>query len=131
MLMFGSMSGGKSDASSTSNLTGKSALKEARSKEGADQGAMGPDPYNSNVTLREMSHHRSLSSPQNTRDHFALLFRVQVTPLLGNVTDWPVLLLYVWSKQIIMDTLRSSIDGMSQVIVLNSADSFVFKGCCS
>ena len=89
MPMFGSTSGGKSGASGTSDKTGKSASKGARSKEGADQGAMGPDPHNSNVTLREMSPYRSPLSPQNTRDHFALLFGVQVMPLLskGTVTS--------------------------------------------
>ena len=40
MPMFGSISGGKSSASGTSDQTGKSASKGARSKEGADQGAM-------------------------------------------------------------------------------------------
>ena len=83
MPMFGSTSGGKSSASSTSDQTGKSASKGARSKEGTDQGAMGPDSHNSNVTLREMSPHRSPLSPQNTRERFALLFGVQVMPLLS------------------------------------------------
>ena len=45
MLMFGSMSGGKSGVSGTSDQTGESASKGARSKEGTDQGAVGPDPH--------------------------------------------------------------------------------------
>ena len=98
MPMFGSISGGKSGASGTSNQTSKSALKEGRYKEGADQGAMGPDPHNSDVTSRETSLHQSLSSPQNTRDRFALLFGVQVMPLLGNGTEPPVLPSYAWNE---------------------------------
>ena len=98
MPMFGSTSGGKSGASGTSNQTGKSASKGTRSKEGSDQGALDPDPHNSNVTSREMSPHQSPLSPQNTRDCFAFLFGVQVMALLGNETESPVLPLYVWNE---------------------------------
>ena len=59
MPMFGSMLGGKAGMSSTSNQTGGGALKGARSKEGADQGAMSSDPQNDPM-LRE-------SSPIKTR----------------------------------------------------------------
>ena len=52
MPMFGSMSGGKAGTSGTSDQTGDCALKEARSKEGADQGAMSPNPQN-DTTSRE------------------------------------------------------------------------------
>ena len=46
MPMFGSTSRGKAGMSGTSNQTGKGTLKGARSKEGADQGAMSSDPQN-------------------------------------------------------------------------------------
>ena len=94
MLMFGSMSGRKSGASSTSDQTSESALKGARPKEDTDQGAMGPDHHNSNVTSRETSPHQSPSSQQNTRDRFSLHFGVQVMPLLGNQTKLLVLPCY-------------------------------------
>ena len=125
--MFWSMSGGKAGKPSTSDHTGKGASKGARSKEGADQGATSPDPHN-DATLRESSPHQSLPSLQNTRDHFTLLFGIQVTPLLGNGTKSPVLLLYAWNEWIITDTLSLSIDRIMQVIVLNPIECFIFKG---
>ena len=85
-----STSGGKAGTSGASDQTGEGALKGARSKEGADQGAMSSDPQN-DATSRESFPHRSLPGLQNTRDHFALLFGVQVMPLLGNGTESPVL----------------------------------------
>ena len=127
MPMFGSMLGGKAGLSSTSDQTGKGASKGARSKEGADQGAMSSDPQN-DAMLRESSPHRSPPGLQNTRDRFTLLFGVQVTPLLGNGTESPVLPPYVWNKWIITDTLSPSIDGITQVIVLNPVECLVFKG---
>ena len=127
MPMFGSMSGCKAGMSGTSDQTGEGALKGARSKEGADQGAMSPDPQN-DATLRELSPHQSPPGLQNTRDRFTLLFGVQVTPLLGNGTESPVLPPYAWNERIITDTLSPSIDGIMQVIVLNPVECFVFKG---
>ena len=88
--MFGSMSGGKAGTFCASDQTGEGASKGARSKEGADQGAVNSDPQN-DIMSRESSPHRSLPGLQNTRDHFALLFGVQVMPLLGNGTELPVL----------------------------------------
>ena len=90
MPMFGSMSGGKAGTSGASYQTGEGALKGARSKEGADQGAMSSDPQNDTM-LRESSPHQSPPGLQNTRDYFTLLFGVQVMPLLGNGTESPVL----------------------------------------
>ena len=113
--------------SSASDQTSKGASKGARSKEGTDQGAMNPDSQN-DATLRESSPHQSLPGLQNTRDCFALLFGVQVTPLLGNGTELPVLPPYVWNEWIITDTLSPSIDGITQVIILNPVECFVFKG---
>ena len=93
MPMLGSMLGGKAGTSGASDQTAEGALKGARPKEGTDQGASSPDPHN-DATSRESSPHRSPPGLQNTRDHFALLFGVQVTPLLGNGTESPVLLSY-------------------------------------
>ena len=113
--------------SGTSDQTGEGASKETRSKEGADQGATSPDPHNE-AMLRESSSHRSPPSLQNTRDRFALLLGVQVTSLLGNGTELPFLLPYAWNEQIITDMLSPSIDRITQVIVLNPVECFVFKG---
>ena len=128
MPMFESMSGGKAGTSGASDQTSKDASKGARSKEGADQGAMSSNPQNDTMS-RESSPHRNPPGLQNTRDCFALLFRVQVTPLLGNGTESPVLLPYAWNERIITDTLSPSIDGITQVIILNPVECFVFKGC--
>ena len=57
MPMFGSTSGGKAGTSGASNQTGEGTSKGARSKEGADQGAMSSDPQN-DATSRESSLHR-------------------------------------------------------------------------
>ena len=51
-----------------------------------------------------------------------------MTPLLGNGTELPVLPPYAWNEQIITDTLSPSIDRITQVIVLNPVECFVFKG---
>ena len=125
--MFGSTLGGKAGMSSASDQTSEGGSKGARSKEGADQGAMSSDPQN-DATSRESSPHQNSPGLQNTRDHFALLFGVQVMPLLGNGTESPVLLPYAWNEWIITDTLSPSIDGITQVIILNPVECFVFKG---
>ena len=127
MPMFGSTSGGKAGMSSTSDQTSKGASKEARPKEGADQGAASSDPQNDTMS-RESCPHQSPPGLQNTRDCFALHFGVQVMPLLGNGTKSPVLPPYVWNERIITDTLSPSISGITQVIVLNPLECFVFKG---
>ena len=100
MPIFGSTSGGKAGMSGASDQTGEGASKGARSKEGTDQGAMSSDTQNDAMS-RESSPHQSPPGLQNTRDHFALLFGVQVMPLLGNGTESPVLPPYAWNKQII------------------------------
>ena len=125
--MFGSMSGGKAGMSGTSDQTGEGASKKARSKEGADQGVMSSDPQ-SDAMSRESSPHQNPPGLQNTRDCFALLFGVQATPLLGNGTESPVLPPYAWNERIITDTLTPSIYRITQVIILNPVECFVFKG---
>ena len=49
-------------------------------------------------------------------------------PLLGNGTESPVLLPYARNEWIITDTLSPSINGITQVIILNPVECFVFKG---
>ena len=48
--------------------------------------------------------------------------------LLGNGTELSVLPPYAWNEQIITNTLNPSIDGISQVIILNPVKCFIFKG---
>ena len=52
-------------------------------------------------------------------------------PLLGNGTELPVLPPYAWNEWIITDTLSPSINRITQVIILNPVECFVFKGCRS
>ena len=113
--------------SGTLDQTSEGTLKGARPKEGTDQGATSPDPHN-DTTSRESSHYQSLLDLQNIRDCFTLLFGVQVMPLLANGAESTVLRQYVWNKQIITDTLSPSINRITQVIVLNPVDCFIFKG---
>ena len=113
--------------SGTSDQTSKGTSKGARPKEGADQGAVSSDSQ-IDAILRESSPHQRPPGLQNTRDHFALLFGVQVTPLLGNGTESPVLLPYALNKQIITHTFSPSIDGIMQFIVRNPVECFIFKG---
>ena len=54
-----------------------------------------------------------------------------MTPLLDNGTELPVLLPYAWNERIITDTLSPSIDRITQVIILNPVECFVFKDCQS
>ena len=51
-----------------------------------------------------------------------------MTPLLGNGTESPVLPPYAWNERIITDTLSPSINGITQVIILNPVECFIFKG---
>ena len=83
--------------SGPSDLTGKGASKEARPKEGTDQGALSPYPHN-DAMLRESSPHQSPQGLHNTRDRFTLLFGVQVMPFLGNGTESLILKTYVWNE---------------------------------
>ena len=79
MPMFGSTSGGKSGMASAPEKEDAAALKGVKSEEDTDHGAACSDPRHNESTLREMSPQRS---PSNlcTRECFALLFGVEVTP---------------------------------------------------
>ena len=57
------------------------ALKGAKSKEDADRGAACPDPHNDESMSRETSPQQSPSN-LHTREHFALLFGVEVIPTI-------------------------------------------------
>ena len=83
MPMFGSTSGGKSGMGSALEKEDAAALKGAKSKEDTDCGAACSDPRHDESTLREMSPQRNLSN-LHTRECFALLFGVEVTPTIEN-----------------------------------------------
>ena len=79
MPMFGSTSRGKSGTASAPEKEDVAASKGTKSKEDADHGAACSDPCHNESTSRETSPQRSLSNLR-TREHFALLFGVEVTP---------------------------------------------------
>ena len=63
--MFGSTSGGKSGVASAPEKDDTIASKEARPKEDADHGAVGPYPYNDESTSRESRETSPQQSPSN------------------------------------------------------------------
>ena len=78
MPMFGSTSGEKPGMASAPEKEDAVASKGAKSKEDADCRATCSDPRHNESTLRETSPQRSPSNLR-TREHFALLFGVEVT----------------------------------------------------
>ena len=81
MPLYGSTFGGKSGVASTLEKEDVAASKEAKSKEDADCEATCSDPCRDESTSREMSPQRSPSNLP-TREHFALIFGVEVTPTM-------------------------------------------------
>ena len=79
MPMFGSTSGGKSGMASALEKEDIAASKGTKSKEDVDRGAACSNPRHDESTSRETSPQRSLSN-LHTREHFALLFGVEVAP---------------------------------------------------
>ena len=127
MPMFGSTLGGRSGASGTYDQTGKSALKGARLRRVQIKELWALIPI---TAILHQEGHSPIKACRVCRIP-EIILQVQVTPLLGNGTELPVLLPYAWNEQFITDTLNPSIDGISQVIVLNPIKCFVFKGCQS
>ena len=128
MPMFGSTSRGKSGAASAPEKEDAVVLKGAKSKEDADCGATCSDPHNDKSTPREMSPQRS---PSNlcTRECFALLFGVEVTPTIEDRVGSHILPTYVWTEHIIFDILSPTIEDISQAMILNPMECLVFQGC--
>ena len=130
MPMFGSTSGGKSGVASAPEKEDTVALKEAKSKEDTDRGAACSDPRHDESTSRETSPQRSLSNLR-TREHFALLFGVEVTPTIEDGVGSHILPAYTWTEHIIFDILSPTIEDISQVMILNPMECLVFRGCRS
>ena len=101
------------------------ALKGAKSKEDADHGAACSNPHHNESMSREMSPQRS---PSNlcTREHFALLFGVEVTPTLEDGVGSHTLPAYSWTEHIIFDILSPTFEDISQVMILNPMECLVF-----
>ena len=127
MSMFGSTSGGKSGMANAPEKEDIAASKGTKPKEDADHGAACSDPHHDKSTSRETSPQRS---PSNlcTREHFALLFGVEVTPTIEDGVGSHILPTYVWTERIIFDILSPTIEDISQIIILNPMECLVFRG---
>ena len=130
MPMFGSPSGGKSGMASAPEKEDVAALKETKPKENADCGATCSDPHHNESMSRETSPQRSPSN-LHTRECFALLFGVEVTPTVEDGVGSHILLTYTWTERIIFDILSPTIEDISQVMILNPMECLVFQGCHS
>ena len=125
MPMFGSTSAGKSGMASAPEKKDVAASKGVKSKEDADCGATCSDPHHNESTWRETSSERSPSNLY-TRECFALLFGVEVTPTIEDRVGLHILPAYVWTKHIIFDILSPTIEDISQVVILNPMECLVF-----
>ena len=101
------------------------ASKGAKSKEDTDCGAACSYPRHNESMSREMSPQRILSN-LHTREHFALLFGVEVTPTVEDGVRSHILPAYTWTKCIIFDILSPTIEDISQVMILNPMECLVF-----
>ena len=72
-------------------------------------------------------------SPSNlhTREHFALLFGIEVAPTIEDGIGSHILPTYAWSERIIFNMLSPTIEDISQVVILNPMECLVFRGCRS
>ena len=125
MPMFGSTSGGKSGMASAPEKEDTAASKGVKSKEDADCGAACSDPCHNESMSRETSPQRSLSN-LCTREHFALLFGVEVAPTVEDGVRSHILPTYAWTERIIFDILSPTIEDISQVVILNPIECLVF-----
>ena len=127
MPMFGSTSGGKSGMASAPEKEDAAASKGAKSKEDADHGAACSNPCHNESMSRETSPQRSPSN-LHTREHFALLFGVEVAPTIEDGVRSHILPAYAWTECIIFGILSPTIEDISQVVILNPMECLVFRG---
>ena len=125
MPMFGSTTGGKSGMASAPEKDNKATSKEAKAQEDADHGATCSDHCHNKSTSRKTSPQQSLSN-LHTRECFALLFGIEVTPTVEDGIRSHILPTYVWSEHIIFDMLSPTIEDISQVVILNPMECLVF-----
>ena len=88
-----------------------------------------PIPVMKKSTLRETSPQQSPSN-LHTRECFALLFGVEVTPTIEDGVRFHILPTYVWTECIIFDILSPTIEDISQVMILNPMECLVFQRRC-
>ena len=125
MQMFGSTTGGKSGTASAPEKDDEAASKGAKAIEDADHGATCSNHCRDESMSRETS---PKQSPSNlcTRECFALLFGVEVTPTIEDSVGSHILPTYAWSERIIFDMLSPTIEDISQVIILNPMECLIF-----
>ena len=127
MPMFGSTSGGKSGTATAPEKEDAAASKGAKSKEYTDRGAACSDPCHDESMSRETSPQRSPSNLR-AREHFALLYGVEVAPTVEDRVGSHILPAYAWTEHIIFDILSPTIEDISQVVILNPMECLVFQG---
>ena len=130
MPMFGSTTGGKSGTASAPEKDDEATSKGAKAKEDADCAAAYSDHCHDESTSRETSPQRSPST-LHTREHFALLFGIEVALTIEDSIGSHILPTYVWSEHIIFDMMSPTIEDISQVVILNPMECLVFQGRCS
>ena len=130
MPMFGSTTRGKSGVASALKKDDQATSKGAKAKEDADCGAACSDHCHDKSTSREMSPQRRTSN-LHTREHFTLLFGVEVAPTIEDSIGSHILPTYTWSECIIFDMLSPTIEDISQVMILNPMECLLFRGCHS
>ena len=127
MPMFGSTTGGKSGTASAPEKDDEATSKGAKAKEDADHGAACSDHCHDESTSRETSPQQSPSNLR-TRECFALLFGIEVTPTIEDGIRSHILPAYAWSERIIFNMLSPTIEDISQVVILNPMECLVFQG---
>ena len=130
MHMFGSTTRGKSGVASAPEKDDVATSKGAKAKEDTDSGAACSDHCHDESTSRETSPQQSPSN-LHTRECFALLFGVEVTPTIEDGVGSHILPAYVWSECIIFNMLSPTIEDILQVVILNPMECLVFRGCHS
>ena len=105
----------------------EAASKGAKAKEDADRGAACSDHRHNKSTSRETS---PQWSPSNlcTRQCFALLFGIEVTPTIEDGIGSHIVPTCAWSERIIFDVLSPTIEDISQVVILNPMECLIFWG---
>ena len=83
-------------------------------------------PRNVDDMSRESSPQRSLPDKTRKRDHYALLFGVQVTDV--DRAGSHMLPHYAWNETIIKDILGAEIQEITDVVILSPVECMVFSG---
>ena len=125
MPLFGSGAG--SSAQGACTKSDEETLTGARPKEDAGRNATngGNGPHKNDDSSRELSPRRDSPDNNRRRDHYALLFGVQLTDV---ETGSYVLPTYAWNETVIKDILGLEVKGISDVVIINPGECLVFTG---